>query len=268
MKAKQIITLLFTLLISVGCSLSPGMHMNTSSGWIEDNEFIYVGKNKEFKIFIERIEDNLVKDKNKLEPYRIGIGDKISVTVWGLPEAFPMTNIGLEQTLRTVNTDGTIFFPYAGVTNAAGLTQVELRSKLTNELSKYFSNPQLDISIARFESQSIYVLGEVTKPQKIEITETPLSLADALGTVYGLNTNTSSGDQVFIIRQANTDDNAKIFRADLSSPSSYIAAGDFYLKSKDIVYVNAKGTTRWNRVISQFFPFTTFLNSVDNLTEN
>ena len=41
---------------------------------------------------------------------------------------------------------------------------------------------------------------------------------------------------------------------------------DTYLKDNDVIYVNAKGTTRWNRVISQFFPFSSFLNSVDNLT--
>ena len=41
-----------------------------------------------------------------------------------------------------------------------------------------------------------------------------------------------------------------------------------YLKNEDIIYVNAKGTTRWNRVISQFFPFSTFLNSIDNLVNS
>mgnify|MGYP006228273447 CR=1 FL=1 len=40
------------------------------------------------------------------------------------------------------------------------------------------------------------------------------------------------------------------------------------LSDNDIVYVNAKGTTRWNRVISQFFPFSSFLNSVDNLIDD
>ena len=41
-----------------------------------------------------------------------------------------------------------------------------------------------------------------------------------------------------------------------------------YLSDNDIVYVNSKGTTRWNRVISQFFPFSSFLNSVDNLVNS
>ena len=84
----------------------------------------------------------------------------------------------------------------------------------------------------------------------------------------GLNTNTSNGSEVFIIRQANSNEMPEIFRADLSTPAGFINAGNFYLADDDIVYVNAKGTTRWNKVISQFFPFSSFLNSVDNLTSD
>ena len=53
----------------------------------------------------------------------------------------------------------------------------------------------------------------------------------------------------------------------LSTPAGFIAAGSS-MEDNDIVYVNASGTTRWNRIISQFFPFSSFLNSIDNLTSN
>jgi len=144
-----------------------------------------------------------------------------------------------------------------------------LAKSLLIQLSKFFNDPQLDVSIARFESQKVYVLGEVTVPKKINITETPLSLADALGQVSGLSTTTSSASEVFVIRQASKrNSEAQIFQADLSSPAGFLIAGEFYLAPQDIVYVNANGTTQWNRVISQFFPFSTFLNSIDNLTDN
>ena len=174
-----------------------------------------------------------------------------------------MNNISSDQGLRVVNTDGTIF-SYVESIIAAGKTQVQLR-RSDIWVGKTFNDPQLDVSIGRFESQRVYVLGEVTKPSKLAITETPLSLADAIGQVNGLSTTTSSSDAVFVIRQKNKDHDPRIFRADLSSPSGFIIAGNFYLAPSDIVYVNAKGTNRWNRVISQFFPFSSFLNSVDNL---
>ena len=99
------------------------------------------------------------------------------------------------------------------------------------------------------------------------ITDVPISLSDALGEVLGLNTNTSSGSEVYIIRQSNNE-SPEIFRADLSSPTGFLDSSNFYLKDNDIVYVNASGTTRWNRIVSQFFPFSSFLNSIDNLTND
>ena len=113
-----------------------------------------------------------------------------------------------------------------------------------------------------------FILGEVTKPLKINLTDIPVSLSDAIGESFGLNINTASGSEVYIIRQKDIDGNPKIFYADLKSPSGFIDAGNFYLLNNDIVYVNSSGTTRWNRVVSQFFPFSTFLNSVDNLTSD
>ena len=112
------------------------------------------------------------------------------------------------------------------------------------------------------------MLGEITTPKKLNITDVPISLSEAIGEANGLNTNTSNGSEVFIIRQGQGQEKPKIFLADLSSPAGFISAGNFYLSDNDIVYVNAKGTTRWNKVISQFFPFSSFLNSVDNLTSD
>ena len=74
------------------------------------------------------------------------------------------------------------------------------------------------------------------------------------------------GSEVFVIRQPTKDQEAQIFSVDMSSPAGFIGAGNFYLSDNDIIYVNAKGTARWNRVISQFFPFSSFLNSINNLT--
>ena len=258
------ITVLF---LATSCSISPGMNMDTNYSWNGSEEYVETEVGE--KIPIERIDYQLIKElSTNMETYRIGIGDKISVTVWGLDDIFPMVGVYSEQNLRIVKTDGTIFFPYAGEVMAAGKTQVELRKDLTDKISNYFTDPQLDVSIVSFESQRVYLLGEVTRPQKLSITETPLSLADALGQVYGLNTNTSAANQVFIIRQGNADERNRIFRADMSSPSAFLIANEFYLAPQDIVYVNASSTAKWNRVISQFFPFSTFLNSIDNLTNN
>ena len=44
------------------------------------------------------------------------------------------------------------------------------------------------MTISRFNSQQIFVLGEVTRPLKINITDIPITLSKAIGDAYGLNT--------------------------------------------------------------------------------
>ena len=238
------------------CS-TPGMHMNQGS-----KESIYIeslGK----EIDITKLSQNASLALNKF--YRIGNGDQISVTVWGLPQVFPITNINTDQNLRRVDSNGNIYFPYVGILKATGKTQDELRNDFVKGLSNYFTEPQVDISISKFNSQKVYVLGEVVKPTRLPLTDIPLSLAEAIGEVKGLKTTTSEGAGVFIVRKGSLENEPTIFVADLSSPSGFLLAGEFYLRDDDIIYVNASGTTRWNRVISQFFPFSAFLTSVDNL---
>jgi len=269
MQKINFFTLMLLGLFFMGCSLSPGMNMDTNSGWLSE-EYIYVDKNKQKKISIELVNYKLIKELEGIgkKPYQIGKGDKIGVVVWGLPDVFPQASLNVQNATRTVNTDGTMYFPYSGSIQAEKKTQVQLREDLTLELSKYFNEPQLDISVVEFNSQKVYILGEVTAPKILPITETPLSLSDALGEVLGLNTNTSDASEVFIIRQPFNGENERIFRADLSSPAGFLITSEFYLLPYDIVYVNPKGITNWNRVISQFFPFSSFLNSLDNLREN
>ena len=262
---KKKISLIITIILISGCSLSPGMHMETKSTWLDDSRYVSISSFEEPIKLISISESVDLSYKNNYL-YKIGVGDQIAVTVWGLPEIFPITNISPDQNLRRVDANGNIFFPYIGLVDAKGKTQDELRNNVTNLLAEYFTDPQVDVTIARFNSQQVFVLGEVTKPTKLNITDVPVSLSKAVGESFGLNTNTAAAAEVFIIRQNEAGEDPLIFYANLKNPSSFIEAGNFYLKNNDIVYVNASGTTRWNKVISQFFPFSSFLNSIDNLT--
>lgn len=246
------------------CSLSPGMHLSPDNSWITDKNSIYIESlQQELKI------EQISMHSSSIDfSYKIGNGDQLAITIWGLPDIFPITNINQDQNLRRVDAQGNIFFPYIGLIKAEGKNQDQLRDDMSESLSKYFNDPQLDVSIAKFNSQKIYLLGEVMRPTEIAITDIPLSLSNALGESYGINNNTANGAEVFVIRQGHEKKDHRIFIADLSSPAGFLEAGNFYMENNDIVYVNAKGTARWNRVISQFFPFSTFLNSIDNLTDS
>lgn len=239
--------------------------MDTKSSWLDESKYVFISSLEKDVKLIGISEKFDASFKNNYL-YKIGVGDQIAVTIWGLPDIFPIINVSIDQNLRRVDANGNIFFPYAGLIKAEGKTQDELRNTLTASLSKYFTDPQVDVTIARFNSQQVFVLGEVLKPIKINITDIPISLSNAIGESFGLNTNTAEASEVFIIRQNDNGNDPLIFHADLKNPSNFIEAGNFYLSNNDIIYVNSSGTTRWNKVISQFFPFSSFLNSVDNLT--
>lgn len=261
---NKIASLIIFITLS-GCAISPGMHLDDIKKGKEGTEFVHL-KDSNTKLEVINIAD--ANESLNLVPYRIGNGDKIVVTVWGYENIFP-SSYGTNENayLRTVGSDGMMYFPFVGKINAVDKTASEIRDIISLKLEESFNKPQVDVTVAQFNSQKIYVLGEVTIPQKINLNDIPLSLSDAIGEVKGLRTETADGKDVFVIRSF-SENEAKIFRADLSSPVGFVQAENFYLKNNDIVFVNASGTARWNKVISQFFPFSTFINSVDSLIRN
>lgn len=98
--------------------------------------------------------------------YRLGPADIISITVWDHPEL--TIPAGSERSAVQAGTmianDGTIYYPYVGVLKIAGKTLAEARVLLTEKLGKYIEEVKLDVRMAAFKSQRIYVVGEVKEP--------------------------------------------------------------------------------------------------------
>ena len=86
---------------------------------------------------------------------------------------------------------------------------------------------------------------------------------DAIGKSRGLNPYTSNAEEVYIFRSI--DDNPRILKIDLSTADQFLLAHRVDLQPQDVVFVGRSNLTEWNSIITQLFPFSSFLNTIDQI---
>jgi polysaccharide export outer membrane protein len=120
------------------------------------------------------------------------------------------------------------------------------------------------------DRKKVYLMGEVNAPRALTFKTREMSLADALGSVGGLNQTTANGKAVYVIRGVENleTERAKVFQLDAQSPTAFILAQQFQLKPQDVVYVGPAGVTRWNRLISQLVPSAGILGTGSTIKSN
>jgi polysaccharide export outer membrane protein len=90
---------------------------------------------------------------------------------------------------NVVNENGDIYYPYIGYVQVAGKITQNIREEVTERLSAFLESPQVDVSVAAFRSQRIYVSGAVGTPGVYPLTNVPTRLVDAISHAGGLEEN-------------------------------------------------------------------------------
>jgi len=144
------------------------------------------------------------------------------------------------------------------------LNTIELE-KSGYSLHKLLVQPNDTLYVSTKENQKIYVMGESGKNQALALRDQGLTLSDALGESLGLNPLSASASRIYVLRTNPNDRSTALYHMNLMSLGDFGLANQFKLRSNDIVYVDATGLTRWQRVINQVIPFSSALYNLDRL---
>ncbi|MEO0695321.1 MAG: polysaccharide biosynthesis/export family protein [Pseudomonadota bacterium] len=134
---------------------------------------------------------------NLLGQYRLGVGDRVRIIVFGEPE------LSREY---AVNDQGKIVLPLVGEVSAADLSVAELKSQIETDLSDGFLN-EANVSAEIIQFRPFYILGEVQQPGEYPYSAgvtVMKAVASAQGFTYRANKN------VVYVKRHDSDREVKI----------------------------------------------------------
>lgn len=194
------LSLLAANVLLAGCALSPGLYLSSGDFDGTAKDVAVAEAVPAFEVKLVAVTAGLVKqqaeqvaaikpvkaEKRRYE-YRVGPQDVLNIVVWEHPElTIPAgEQRPVEKAGHRVNSDGAIFYPYVGIMKVAGKTSDQIRVELTHKLSRYIKRPQLDVSVVAFNSQKVYVSGQVKQPGIQPVSDVPMHVADAINTAGG-----------------------------------------------------------------------------------
>jgi polysaccharide biosynthesis/export protein len=172
--------------------------------------------------------------------YFIAPGDIISINV------FPAEEFSREV---TVQPDGTVEVPLLGSIEVEGKRAIELQNILIAKFSKYVSNPSITVSIKKFSSNRVAIIGEVNNAGYHSFYN-DMRLLDLVAQAGGFK-DYAKLKKVRIFRNIKGPEGkmrSQVIRVDMTK----VMSGDMFynkvLLSGDIVHVPKKNfskTTRW-----------------------
>ncbi len=172
-----------------------------------------------------------------LDPYMLDVGDEITIRVWGYDDM---------ERKASINSSGDIYYPLLGRVTLAGRTIPDAQGYLTEQLRKYFIDPQVEL-ISSTSRQQFYVFGEVNNPGSFSF-QRPIILVEGIAKA-GWFKQEANTDRVLLFRRSNNQ--YQVYGINFAGllPNQN-GQKDQYLQSGDLVYVIPNKITKFERVLS------------------
>jgi len=175
--------------------------------------------------------DSQVRKGNPSEispPVRIGPGDDLDITVFGLPELSEHARVG---------NSGDISLPLIGNVHLAGLSGDEAQAVIARHLvdGHFVNNPNVSVYVREYTTEGISVIGEVNKPGVYSALG-PDRLVDLVQTAGGLTDK--AGKTITITHR---DDPKHPITLTWSNDGSGMAENNIQLLPGDTVVISKAG---------------------------
>lgn len=174
---------------------------------------------------------------NKDLESKIVKGDNLGINISSLSReedvlynSGPGTGTVSGSSVFNVDQDGNIPLHKLGFVKAAGYTRKEFAAILQKALLPYLKDPVVTV---QYLNHKVTVMGEVERPQVINMTEEQLSVIDAI-VISGDVKQNARRDNILIIREEGNQKKVKILNME---DHSVFSSPWYYLQPNDIVYV-------------------------------
>ena len=157
--------------------------------------------------------------------YLIGPEDVLDITVWK----------NCPDLCRTVpvRPDGKMSLPLVNDVQAAGMTPMDLRQHLTDQLAEYIPTPEVSVIVREVHNFKVAVVGAVKMPGDYEI-KSQATVLELIARAQGL-TEFANRDKIVVLRQKGTKTERIKFNY------RKVAEGDdednLYVRAGDIIVV-------------------------------
>lgn len=173
--------------------------------------------------------------------YSLSAGDQLDIKFFHNPE--------LNQSLP-IRPDGRIALQLVGSLKAAGLTVSQLKDALDSAYAKELKVPDATVIVASFDTQEVYVGGEVRNPAVLQL-KAGMTVRQAI-LKSGGEMPTAALQNVLVLRDQGTTQ-PRVFSIDLARGlGDGEIPNDLALLPKDVVYVPMSTIAEVDKFVDQY----------------